>query len=251
MAKGMEIIAKMWLALGAKQIVSSHRNMMILKNEGDIPKLVDKVLNDPKNLLLGSAHPQSGNRIGSSPEDSVVDSDCKVHGFGNLFVCDASVFPTAVGVNPQITVMAVASIIASRIIKNWKSKYAKIPVSSGLGETCKVSQPMYCRKDNLSRIFDSQDSHYDTQKLVNSASDKANDSNWSFDPDTLVISNDSHWKGIFSRDTDIQNTLELYFGGFWKRFTKDPVSGDISGITHPFEFPVYAANRATLTELDG
>jgi len=251
LANGVEVIGKMWFALGAKRIIIPHRTTSIIEKETEIPRLADSILNDPKNLFLGSAHPQSGNKIGTDQVNSVVNSDCKVHGFGNLFVCDASVFPTAVGVNPQITVMAVASIIASRIIKNWKSKYANIPVSSGLGETCKVSQPMYCRKDNLSRIFDSQDSHYDTQKLVNSASDKANDSNWSFDQDTLVISNDSHWKGIFSRDTDIQNTLELYFGGFWKRFTKDPVSGDISGITHPFEFPVYAANRATLTELDG
>ena len=70
-------------------------------------------------FFLDSAHPQSGNRIGKSQLDSVVDSDCKVHGFKNLFVCDASVFPTAVGVNPQISVMTVASIIASRIIKDW------------------------------------------------------------------------------------------------------------------------------------
>jgi hypothetical protein len=90
--------------------------------------------------------------------------------------------------------MAVASIITSRIIKNWNSKYASLPVSSQLGEICSLTQPMYCLKDDLSGIFDmtSQDTHYDTQMLVNSASDKANDSNWNFDPETLVISNDSH-----------------------------------------------------------
>ena len=74
--------------------------MSIIENEADIPKLIDKILNDPNNLLLGSAHPQSGNKIGTNQANSVVDSDCKVHGFKNLFVCDASVFPTSVGVNP-------------------------------------------------------------------------------------------------------------------------------------------------------
>jgi choline dehydrogenase-like flavoprotein len=251
LANGVKILGKMWFALGARRIIIPHRTTNIIENEIEIPKLVDNILNDSKNLLLGSAHPQSGNKIGTDQANSVVDSDCKVHGFSNLFVCDASVFPTAVGVNPQITVMAVASIIASRIIKNWKSKYAKIPVSLGLGETCAATQPMYCRKDDLSRIFDSQDTHYDTQMLVNSASDKANDSNWNFDPKTLVISNDSHWKGIYSRDTDVQNTLQLYFGGFWKRFTKNDASGGIVGITHPYEFPVYAANRATVRNLEG
>src|SRR5215831_5807107 len=187
MAKGMEIIAKMWLALGAKQIVSSHRNMMILKNEGDIPKLVDKVLNDPKNLLLGSAHPQSGNRIGSSPEDSVVDSDCRVHGFKNLFVCDASVFPTSVGVNPQITVMTVASIVASRIVKDWENKYANISLANNLGPTCAIKQPMYCLRSNLSELFDSINTQFDTKMLVNSTNDKADGvTNWKFDLETLM-----------------------------------------------------------------
>jgi hypothetical protein len=251
LANGVKVLGKMWFALGARRIIIPHRTTSIIEKETEIPTLVDKILNDSKNLLLGSAHPQSGNKIGTDQANSVVDSECKVHGFGNLFVCDASVFPTAVGVNPQITVMAVASIIASRITKDWNSKYAKIPISPGLGETCAITQPMYCRKDDLSRIFDSQNTQYDTQMLVNSASDKANDSNWNFDPKTLVISNDSHWKGIFSRDRDIQNTLRLYFGGFWKRFTKNHVSGGIVGITHPYEFPVYAANKATIRDLDG
>ena len=52
--------------------------------------------------------------------ECVVDSDCKAYGFENLYVCDASVFPTALGVNPQLTVMALATITANKIIKNWQ-----------------------------------------------------------------------------------------------------------------------------------
>jgi choline dehydrogenase-like flavoprotein len=102
-----------------------------IDREEDIPKLVDKIFNDPKNLLLGSAHPQSGNKIGTS-ELTLVDSDCKIHGFKNLFVCYASVFPTSVGVNPQITVMIVASIVASRIVKDLENKYANISLTNNL-----------------------------------------------------------------------------------------------------------------------
>ena len=57
--------------------------------------------------------------MGSNPDNCVVDSNCKVYGFRNLFVCDASVFPTAVGVNPQLSVMALATIISDRIKKRW------------------------------------------------------------------------------------------------------------------------------------
>lgn len=108
----------MWFALGDRRIIISHRNLSIVENKTDIPKLTDKILNDPKNLLLGSARPQSGNKIETNPDDSVVDSDCRVHGFKNRFVCDASVFPTSVGVNPQIMVMTIDSIAASRIVKD-------------------------------------------------------------------------------------------------------------------------------------
>jgi choline dehydrogenase-like flavoprotein len=253
LAKGVEVLGKMWFALGATRIIISHRSTSIVDNEADIPKLIDNILDDPKNLLLGSAHPQSGNKIGTNQADSVVDPDCRVHGFRNLFVCDASVFPTSVGVNPQITVMTVASIVASRIIKDWQDKYDNISLKDkSLGRTCAMSQPMYCLRDNLSKLFDSVNTQFDVQMLVNAANDKAieEEANWKFDPETLSISNNSHWKGIFSRDTEIRNTLALYFGGFWKRFTKNE-SGEIMGTTHPFEVPVFARNKATNKDLDG
>ena len=65
-----------------------------------------------------------------------------------------------------------------------------------------------------------------------------------------MIYNNLQWKGIYSRDSNIQNTLLLYFGGFWKRFNKND-AGDITGITHPYEVPINAKNRATQKEIDG
>jgi choline dehydrogenase-like flavoprotein len=38
----------------------------------------------------------------------VVDSHFRVHGYSNLYVCDASIFPTTIRVNPQLTIMAMA-----------------------------------------------------------------------------------------------------------------------------------------------
>ena len=119
MSRGVSIISKMWFRLGATRVITSHLTKSELKSENEIPELVNAIKTDPKNFLVGSAHPQGGNRMGSNPDNCVVDSNCKVYGFRNLFVCDASVFPTAVGVNPQLSVMALATIISDRIKKRW------------------------------------------------------------------------------------------------------------------------------------
>ena len=46
--------------------------------------------------------------MSNDPSLGVVDSSFRVHGFQNLFVCDASVFPTTIRINPQLTIMAMA-----------------------------------------------------------------------------------------------------------------------------------------------
>ena len=54
-------------------------------------------------------------RMGFTREDSVVDSDCRSWDVPNLFVCDGSVFPTVGGVNPSLTITAIAMRTARRI----------------------------------------------------------------------------------------------------------------------------------------
>jgi choline dehydrogenase-like flavoprotein len=120
MARGMAILAKMWFSIGAKSVITSHRDMPEIRTKADIPILKDAVRNNPDGLMIGSAHPQGGNKMGSNTDECAVDSDCKVYGFKNLYVCDASVFPSALGVNPQLTVMALAAMTANKIIKNWQ-----------------------------------------------------------------------------------------------------------------------------------
>jgi choline dehydrogenase-like flavoprotein len=54
-------------------------------------------------------------RMGVSPRDSVVDADCRSWDVRNLWVCDGSVFPTVGGVNPSLTIQAIACRTADRI----------------------------------------------------------------------------------------------------------------------------------------
>ncbi len=65
-------------------------------------------------LTLISGHPQGGNPLSDEKGIGVVGSDFRVKGMDNVFVCDASVFPAAVRVNPQLSVMALADYFVRR-----------------------------------------------------------------------------------------------------------------------------------------
>jgi choline dehydrogenase-like flavoprotein len=54
-------------------------------------------------------------RMGRDPARAVTDSWGRVRGIGGLTVADASLFPTCVGVNPQVSIMAFAARIARRL----------------------------------------------------------------------------------------------------------------------------------------
>ena len=69
----------------------------------------------PNQLLLVTFHQMASCRMGASAITSVVDAENKVWGIRNLYVTDASTFPSASGVNPMLTVMAMAHRAASLI----------------------------------------------------------------------------------------------------------------------------------------
>lgn len=68
--------------------------------------------------IVNVGHPLGTLRFGSDPAASVLDPDCKAHDLDNLYVADGSFMPSAMGVNPSLTIAAnalrVADIIADR-----------------------------------------------------------------------------------------------------------------------------------------
>ena len=63
-----------------------------------------------------SAHLLSACRMATSAEHGVVDQDCQVFGYENLYICDASAVPSALGVNPALTISAIAERAAEQMI---------------------------------------------------------------------------------------------------------------------------------------
>ena len=74
-----------------------------------------RVAGTPDRLKLSSAHPQGGLRLDANPERGAVSTAFCVHGTTNVYVADASVFPSTIVINPQWTVMALATV-ASRAV---------------------------------------------------------------------------------------------------------------------------------------
>lgn len=70
---------------------------------------------EPGDLPLVSYHPLGTCRMGRDPKRSVVDLDHQTHDVRRLFVVDGSVVQGPLGVNPQLTIMAVATRAAERI----------------------------------------------------------------------------------------------------------------------------------------
>jgi len=69
-----------------------------------------------------TAHILGGAVMGESPEKGVVDFSGKMHGYPNLYVVDGSNIPANLGVNPSLTITAVAEYIMSRIPKKTKGE---------------------------------------------------------------------------------------------------------------------------------
>jgi hypothetical protein len=112
--RGLTYLAQIYFAAGAESVYPAafadcELGARRYATDADgIFAVLDERIRKPEDLTLSSAHPQGGNAMSDDLDIGVVDSHFRVHGYHNLFVCDASVFPTTIGINPQLTIMAMA-----------------------------------------------------------------------------------------------------------------------------------------------
>ncbi|MEC7984134.1 MAG: GMC family oxidoreductase N-terminal domain-containing protein [Myxococcota bacterium] len=104
--------AQLWFeGAGAESLSLSLFGGTICRNMDDVRKLLPEDL--PSNRLVNySSHPQASCRIGRA-----CDNNGKLKGYDNIYVMDASVLPSNVGRNPQISVMTVVRILAERFVE--------------------------------------------------------------------------------------------------------------------------------------
>ena len=88
----------------------------LMSRNGARPHLHERKLYFGKQIPIGGTAHQAGTaRFGTDPATSVLDLDCKAHELDNLYLADASFFPSIGAVNPTLTIIANALRVADRI----------------------------------------------------------------------------------------------------------------------------------------
>jgi choline dehydrogenase-like flavoprotein len=113
--RGVRALAELHFAAGATHIYPGvHGGPEILRPGDDLAEL-DRLPADPRAYGMIASHLFSTCRMSRDARGGVIDTGFAVHGVRGLWVVDASIFPTNLGVNPQHTIMALAMIAAERI----------------------------------------------------------------------------------------------------------------------------------------
>ncbi|MCU0691989.1 MAG: GMC family oxidoreductase N-terminal domain-containing protein, partial [Polyangiaceae bacterium] len=114
LVEGARRLAELHFAMGAERVLLPFAHLPMLRNGDDLSKIDASGIGRGA-LDLFTVHLMGTARMGRSPKSSVVNLSGQLWDLPGCYVADASLFPTAVGTNPQSTIMALASLVASRI----------------------------------------------------------------------------------------------------------------------------------------
>ena len=117
--KLMRHMAEIFFAGGAKEVFLPVLGLGGI--DADRLRTLDLEHVPGRQLECGSQHPLGTCRMGVSPGASVVDPDGQSWELPELFVADGSIVPTSLGVNPQLSIMSMATRIA------WKLRERPLP----------------------------------------------------------------------------------------------------------------------------
>jgi choline dehydrogenase-like flavoprotein len=110
--EGMRETARIYFAAGALDVHAGIVGQSPVSSLAELEKQVQAAPMDKMSIY--ASHPMSTCRMSARREDGVTKPDGESWDVQNLVVADASAFCTSLGVNPQITVMTVASAIAKQ-----------------------------------------------------------------------------------------------------------------------------------------
>lgn len=112
--RGVRHLATLHFEIGAEEVILPFSNFHLARCVDDLTK-INPTQRSRSTIELFTVHMMGTCRMGSQPEQSVVNLSGELWDLPGCYVADASLFPTAVGVNPQVTIMALATRVAQRL----------------------------------------------------------------------------------------------------------------------------------------
>lgn len=108
-------LARLHLARGAREIMTFHWDDLTWREGDDVDAWLARLERGPHDGTAYSAHQMGSCRMGTDPEVSVADGRGELHDVPGVWIGDGSALPTAPGVNPMLTIMALARRTAGAI----------------------------------------------------------------------------------------------------------------------------------------
>ncbi|QDG50503.1 hypothetical protein FIV42_07085 [Persicimonas caeni] len=102
---GLARSAELLFAAGAKRVFVPTRPVRVLE-PGDSVEPLEKLELEPGLIDITAVHPMSSVPMGDDPQEAPVDSRGKHHHVDGLWVADGSLFPSSIGVPPQMSIYA-------------------------------------------------------------------------------------------------------------------------------------------------
>lgn len=112
--RAVEVTGRAHFAAGAREVLTGIAGAKPVRSPEDLTALVAR--SHPRALHLAAFHPAGTLRAGSDPQRCPVDEVGRLRGIEGVWVADGSVLPTCPEVNPQVTIMALASSIAGELL---------------------------------------------------------------------------------------------------------------------------------------
>ncbi len=112
--RGVDVLAQIFFAAGASKVHTPIAGFDVLSSEADLAALRRANVR-AWDLDLSAYHPLGTARMGRDPAASVIDANHQMHDCAGLYVVDGAAVPSALGVNPQVTIMALATRAAEKI----------------------------------------------------------------------------------------------------------------------------------------